>query len=59
LAGSIGESLLSDLGRLRGFRVDHEFANAFNTFVGAVVALALWGWLHQGFLSVPFDWRGF
>jgi uncharacterized protein (TIGR00297 family) len=59
LAGSIGESLLSDLGRVRGFRVDHEFANAFNTFVGAVAALALWGWLRQGFLSVPFDWRGF
>lgn len=57
LAGSVFESLLSDLGRLRGFRVDHEFANAFNTFVGAVVALEISTWLHQGFVNLPFDWR--
>jgi uncharacterized protein (TIGR00297 family) len=58
LAGSVFESLLSDLGRLRGFRVEHEFANAFNTFVGAVAALEISTWLHRGFVSLPFDWRG-
>jgi uncharacterized protein (TIGR00297 family) len=58
LAGSVFESVLSDLARLRGFRVDHEFANAFNTFVGAVAALQISTWLYQGFVSLPFDWRG-
>jgi uncharacterized protein (TIGR00297 family) len=37
-AGSWLESAFVDLGRRRGFRLDHEFANAFNTFAGALVA---------------------
>jgi uncharacterized protein (TIGR00297 family) len=39
--GTIAESLLADLGRRRGFRLDHEFANAFNTFVGGLTALEI------------------
>ncbi|HEY7575871.1 MAG TPA: DUF92 domain-containing protein [Thermoanaerobaculia bacterium] len=39
-AGSWLESAVVDLGRRRDFRLDHEFANAFNTFAGAVVAFA-------------------
>jgi uncharacterized protein (TIGR00297 family) len=57
IAGSVAESLLSDLGRIRGFTIEHEFANAFNTFVGAVVALELVTIGRFGF-SLPFDWRG-
>jgi hypothetical protein len=37
-AGSWLESAFVGLGRRRGFRLDHEFANAFNTFAGALVA---------------------
>jgi uncharacterized protein (TIGR00297 family) len=40
-AGALAESLLADLGRRRGFRLDHEFANAFNTFVGGLAALEI------------------
>jgi uncharacterized protein (TIGR00297 family) len=40
-AGSWLESAFVDLGRRRGFTLDHEFANAFNTFAGAVVAFGL------------------
>jgi uncharacterized protein (TIGR00297 family) len=39
--GALSESLVNDLGRRMGFRLDHEFANAANTFVGAMVALRL------------------
>lgn len=39
--GAIAESLLADLGRRRGFRLDHEFRNAFNTFVGGLAALEI------------------
>ena len=40
-AGALVESLLSALGRRFLFRLDHEFANALNTFVGAMIALRL------------------
>ncbi|MFY9552563.1 MAG: DUF92 domain-containing protein, partial [Thermoanaerobaculia bacterium] len=39
--GALAESLLNDLGRRAGFRLNHEFANALNTFVGAMLALRL------------------
>ncbi|MDQ5858136.1 MAG: DUF92 domain-containing protein [Acidobacteriota bacterium] len=39
--GSIAESLLLDVGGRRGLRLDHEFANAFNTFVGGLAALEI------------------
>ena len=39
--GALAESLLADLGRRRGFRLDHEFANAFNTFIGGLAALEI------------------
>lgn len=39
--GALAESVLADLGRRRGFRLDHEFANAFNTFVGGLAALQI------------------
>jgi len=41
LAGSLAESLVLTLGRSRGLRLDHEFSNAFNTLVGAPVALEI------------------
>ena len=31
----------ADLGRRLGFRLDHEFANAFNTFAGGLIALEI------------------
>jgi uncharacterized protein (TIGR00297 family) len=40
-AGSWLESALVDLGRRRGFKLDHEFANAFNTFAGAVITFGM------------------
>ena len=54
LAGSLAESLVQDLGGRRGARLDHEFANAFNTFVGALVALELAASLEKGGLFLPF-----
>jgi uncharacterized protein (TIGR00297 family) len=39
--GAIAESVLADLRRRSGIRIDHEFANAFNTFAGALIALGL------------------
>ncbi len=39
--GALAESALNDFGRRAGFSLDHEFANALNTFVGAMVALRL------------------
>jgi uncharacterized protein (TIGR00297 family) len=40
-AGSYLESAFVDLGRRRGFRLDHEFANAFNTFAGALITFGV------------------
>jgi uncharacterized protein (TIGR00297 family) len=39
--GALAESLLNRLGPRAGFRLDHEFANALNTFVSAMIALRL------------------
>lgn len=39
--GALGESVVNDFGRRAGFSLDHEFANALNTFVGAMIALRL------------------
>jgi uncharacterized protein (TIGR00297 family) len=39
--GAISESAINDFGRRAGFALDHEFANALNTLVGAMVALRL------------------
>jgi uncharacterized protein (TIGR00297 family) len=41
LLGSLAESVLADLRRRSGARLDHEFANAFNTFAGALIALGI------------------
>lgn len=51
--GAFVESLLADLGRRRGFRLDHEFANAFNTFVGGLAALEIALSLEAGKLYWP------
>ena len=53
LAGALAESLANDVGRRVGFRLDHEFANAMNTFAGAIVALEVRRWLEQGFVYLP------
>lgn len=39
--GAMSESWLNDAGRRGGFGLDHEFANALNTFIGAMVALRI------------------
>ena len=39
--GALAESFLSALGRRFLFRLDHEFANGLNTFIGAMLALRL------------------
>jgi uncharacterized protein (TIGR00297 family) len=39
--GALSESVLNRLGRRFGYRLDHGFANALNTFVGGAVALRL------------------
>jgi uncharacterized protein (TIGR00297 family) len=39
--GALVESVVSALGARFGFRLDHEFANALNTFAGAMIALRL------------------
>jgi uncharacterized protein (TIGR00297 family) len=39
--GALAESVLSDVRRRSGGTLDHEFANAFNTFAGALIALGL------------------
>ena len=46
--GSLAESLLKDLGRRAGFSLDHDFANALNTFVGGLAAVSLGSTLHPG-----------
>lgn len=53
--GSLAESVVNDLGRGRGVKLDHEFANAFNTFVGAVVALEIALSLQKGSLYLPIE----
>ena len=54
LFGSLFESALFDLASLRGVQVDHEFANAFTTFVGAAAALELALCLDARRLYLPF-----
>ena len=39
--GAMSESWINDFGRRTGFGLDHEFANALNTFVGAMAALRI------------------
>ena len=41
--GALAESVLSAMGRRFLFRLDHEFANALNTFLGAMIALRIAG----------------
>jgi len=55
VAGSVAESLLADLGARSGFRLDHDFSNALNTFVGAAVAAEIALSLAKGGLYVPFE----
>jgi hypothetical protein len=52
--GSLAESALFDLGARRGFRPDHDFANAFNTFAGAAAALEISLSVDAGRLYLPF-----
>jgi uncharacterized protein (TIGR00297 family) len=51
--GAMSESLLADLGRRFGFRPDHEFANAFNTFAGGLIALEIALSLEKGAIYWP------
>jgi uncharacterized protein (TIGR00297 family) len=51
--GAMSESILADLGRRFGFRLDHEFANAFNTFAGGLIALEIALSLDQGAIYWP------
>jgi uncharacterized protein (TIGR00297 family) len=53
LAGSLAESVAHDLGQARGLRLDHDFANAFNTLVGALVALEIALSIEVGALFLP------
>jgi uncharacterized protein (TIGR00297 family) len=53
LAGSLAESVVSDLAGRRGLRLDHEFANAFNTLVGALAALEISLSFEAGSLFLP------
>jgi uncharacterized protein (TIGR00297 family) len=39
--GSLAESVVMDLGRRVGFSLDHDFANALNTFVGGFAAMSI------------------
>lgn len=55
MAGSLAESILADLGARRGFRLDHDFSNALNTFVGAALAAEIALSLTKGGLYVPFE----
>lgn len=51
--GAMSESVLADLGRRFGFRLDHEFANAFNTFAGGLIALEIALSLEKGAIYWP------
>ena len=53
--GSLAESLLGDLGDRGGFKLDHEFGNALNTFVGAAVAAEIAASLARGRVYLPFE----
>jgi uncharacterized protein (TIGR00297 family) len=53
LAGSLAESVLYDVAGRRGHRLDHEFANAFNTLVGALAALEMSLSFETGGLFLP------
>ncbi len=53
MVGSLVESAVNDLGRRRGFQLQHDFANALNTFVGALVALEIVYSLDSRFLHLP------
>jgi uncharacterized protein (TIGR00297 family) len=53
--GALAESVANDLGRRFSFRLDHEFANALNTFIGAVVALEIAASLAKGSLCIPVE----
>jgi uncharacterized protein (TIGR00297 family) len=53
LAGSLAESVANDLGRRFRFRLDHDFANALNTLVGALIALEAVRSLDAGRFLVP------
>ena len=55
IAGSFGESLASDFARRKGLRLDHEFTNGLNTFIGAVVAIGLSQWMQRSPLYLPID----
>ena len=54
-SGALAESFVHDLGRRFSFRLDHEFANAFNTFVGAVVAVEIAASLAKGSFYFPVE----
>ncbi len=51
--GAMAESVLADVGRRFGFRLDHEFANAFNTFAGGLIALEIALSLEKGAIYWP------
>ncbi|HXM80149.1 MAG TPA: DUF92 domain-containing protein [Thermoanaerobaculia bacterium] len=53
--GSLAESCLADLGRLRGFRLDHEFANALCTFAGAAMAAEIALSVAKGAVYLPLE----
>jgi uncharacterized protein (TIGR00297 family) len=54
-SGALAESVAHDLGRRFSFRLDHEFANAFNTFVGAAVAVEIAASLSKGSVYFPVE----
>ncbi len=55
IAGSLLESLLAELAAGRGFRLDHEFSNALNTFAGAAVAGEIAMSIVRGRIYLPFE----
>jgi uncharacterized protein (TIGR00297 family) len=54
-SGALAESIAHDFGRRSSIRLDHEFANAFNTLVGAVVAVEIAASLSKGSLYLPVE----
>ena len=54
-AGALAESVANDFGRRLGFRLDHEFANAANTFLGALIAVEIAASLAKGSLYLPVE----
>ena len=53
--GALAESVANDLGRRFGYGLDHEFANALNTFVGAIVAVEIVASLAKGSIYIPVE----